>query len=58
MNTIGKWKINNFFGNNDFGLWKIKMQEILIQLKCIDTLKGEESMHAHLSKAEKTEMVY
>lgn len=45
------------FSGNDFRLWKVNMQASLIQDKCIDALKGEESMSARLSKVEKTEMV-
>ena len=47
----------NFMKTTNFELWKVKMQKKLIQDKCIDALKGEESMHARLSKEEKTEMV-
>ncbi|MCH93974.1 glutamate receptor 3.6 [Trifolium medium] len=43
-------------GCNDFSLWKVKMREILIQQKCVEALKGEAHMPAHLSAAEKTEM--
>lgn len=35
----------------------MNIQAILIQEKCIVALKGEASMHVHLSKAKKIEMV-
>ena len=51
-----KWDIENFTGSNDFGLWKVKMRAILIQQKCVEALKGEAQMPAHLIPTEKTEM--
>ena len=51
-----KWDIEKFTGSNDFGLWKVKMRAILIQQKCVEALKGETQMPAHLTPAEKTEM--
>jgi len=51
-----KWDIEKFTGSNDFGLWKVNMREILIQQKCVEALKGEAQMSAHLTLAEKTEM--
>ena len=40
VNTMGRWEIEKFSRNNDFELWKVKMQAILIQEKCIDALKS------------------
>jgi len=51
-----KWDIENFTGSNVFGLWKVKMRAILIQQKCVEALKGEAQLPAHLTPAEKTEM--
>ena len=51
-----KWDIEKFTGSNDFGLWKVKMRAILIQQKCVEALKGEAQMPAHLTPVEKTEM--
>jgi len=34
-----KGNITKFTANNDFGLWKIKMQTVLIQQKCGEDLK-------------------
>jgi hypothetical protein len=36
-----KWNIEKFTGDNDFGLWKVKMEAMLIQQKCEKSLKGE-----------------
>jgi len=36
-----KWDIEKFTGDNDFGLWKVKMEAVLIQQKCEKALKGE-----------------
>ncbi|KEH37034.1 hypothetical protein MTR_2g029310 [Medicago truncatula] len=55
--TMGSnWDIEKFTCSNDFGLWKVKMRVILIQQKCVKTLKGEAQMPAHLTPAEKIEM--
>ncbi|KHN06133.1 Retrovirus-related Pol polyprotein from transposon TNT 1-94, partial [Glycine soja] len=42
---------------NDFGLWRIKMEAILIQHGCAEALKGEERMSESLSSKEKSEMI-
>ena len=52
-----KWDIEKFTGDNDFGLWKVKMQAVLTQQKCALAVKGESALPATMSQAEKTEMV-
>ena len=52
-----KWDIEKFTGSNDFGLWKVKMQAVLIQQKCEKALKGEGALPVTMTQAEKTEMV-
>ena len=52
-----KWDIEKFTGDNDFGLWKVKMEAVLIQQKCEKALKGEGLLPVTMSRAEKTEMV-
>jgi len=52
-----KWDIEKFTGDNDSGLWKVKMEAVLIQQKCEKDLKGEGSLPVTMSRAEKTEMV-
>jgi len=52
-----KWDVEKFIGDNNFGLWKVKMEAVLIQQKCEKALKGEGSLPATMSRAEKTEMV-
>lgn len=52
-----KWDIEKFTGDNDFGLWKVKMEAVLIQQNCEKALKGEGSLPVTMSRAEKTEMV-
>jgi len=51
-----KWDIEKFTGSNNFGLWKVKMRAIIIEQKCVEALKEEAHMPAHLTLAEKTEM--
>jgi len=52
-----KWDIEKFTGHNDFGLWKVKMEVVLIQQKCEKALKGESALPVNMSRVEKTEMV-
>jgi len=52
-----KWDIEKFTGDNDFGLWKVKMEAVLIHQKCEKALKGEGMLPVTMSRAEKTEMV-
>jgi len=52
-----KWDIEKFTGSNDFGLWKGKMQAVLIQQKCEKPLKGEGVLLVTMTQAEKNEMV-
>jgi hypothetical protein len=35
------WDIQKFTRDNDFGLWKVKMEAVLIHQKCEIALKGE-----------------
>jgi len=49
--------IEKFTGDNDFGLWKIKMEAVLIQQKCEKALKGDGALPVTMSRAEKTEKV-
>jgi len=52
-----KWDIEKFTGDNDFGLWKVKMQAVLIQQRCEKALNSEGVLPATMSQAEQTEMV-
>jgi hypothetical protein len=52
-----KWGIEKFTGSNDFGLWKVKMQAVLIQQKYEKALKGEGALPVTMTQAEKTEML-
>ncbi|KEH40324.1 hypothetical protein MTR_1g027280 [Medicago truncatula] len=53
-----KWDTEKFTGSNDFVLWKVKMQAVLIQQKCVQALKDEPAMLENLIQAEKGEMIY
>jgi len=52
-----KYDIEKFSGENDFRLWRIKMEAILIQHGYAEALKGEERMSESLSSKEKSEMI-
>lgn len=55
VSTMGKQEIEKFSRDNNFAL---KLQEILTQEKCIESLNGEASMHVHLTQVEKMNMMY
>jgi len=52
-----KWDTEKFTRDNYFGLWKVKMEAVLIQQKCEKALKGEGVLLVTMSRAEKIEMV-
>jgi len=52
-----KWVTEKFTGDNDFGLWKVKMETMLIQQMCEKALMGEGALPVTMSQAKKTEMV-
>jgi len=52
-----KWNIEKFTEDKDFGLWKVKMEAVLIQQKCEKALKGEGALSVTMSRTEKTKMV-
>ncbi|WVZ07194.1 hypothetical protein V8G54_020540 [Vigna mungo] len=51
-----KFDVEKFNGANDFGLWKIKMEAILIQQGCVEALKGESKMSDTMTLEEKKKM--
>ncbi|WVZ01479.1 hypothetical protein V8G54_027548 [Vigna mungo] len=51
-----KFDVEKFNGANDFGLWKIKMEAILIQQGCDEALKGESRMSGTMTQEEKKKM--
>lgn len=52
-----KWDIEKFIGENDFRLWKVNIQVVLIQQKCAKVLKGEVVLSATMLQENKTDMV-
>jgi len=52
-----KWDIEKFTEDNNFGLWKVKMEAVVIQQMCEKALKGECALSITMSRGEKTEMV-
>jgi hypothetical protein len=44
-----KWDIEKFTGDNDFGLWKVKMESVLIHQKCEKASKGEGALPVTMS---------
>jgi len=45
-----KWDMEKFTGDNNFVLWKVKMEAVLMQQKCEKVLKGEGVLPVELSK--------
>ena len=52
-----KFDLEKFTGSNDFKLWKMKMEAILIQQGCDKALKGESNMPLTLMQEEKKSMI-
>ena len=52
-----KWDIEKFTGYNNFGLWNVKMEAVLIQQRCEKALKGGGTLPVTMSRVEKTGMV-
>ncbi|KEH25718.1 hypothetical protein MTR_6g033765 [Medicago truncatula] len=48
-----KWDAEKFTRDNDFGLWKVKMEPVLIQQKCEKALKGEGVLPVTMSQTDK-----
>nr|KYP55184.1 hypothetical protein KK1_001391 [Cajanus cajan] len=52
-----KFNIEKFSGSNDFGLWKVKMEAILIQQGCKKVLKGKVNISPYLTTKKKRKMI-
>lgn len=55
--SSSKFDIERFTGQNDFGLWRIKMKTILVQQGAIDALKGEQDLPELLTAREKSDIL-
>lgn len=51
MTTTMKLDVENFTGKNDFGLWKIKMETLLVQHGLANALKPPDQWPAESSTA-------
>ncbi|AES65343.1 hypothetical protein MTR_2g038180 [Medicago truncatula] len=51
-----KWDIEKFIGDSDFGLWKVKIEVVLIQQKCAKARKGKILFSDTMSQEDKTKM--
>jgi len=47
-----KFNIKKFFGKNDFGLWRIKIDVILIQQDFSQAIMGDKHVSVYVSKGE------
>jgi len=54
---VSKWDAEKLAGDNDFRLWKVKIEAVLIQQKCEKALKGEGVLPTTMSQAEKNGIV-
>ena len=45
-----KYETENFTGVNDFGMWRLKMKALLVQLGCLEALKEVAAMDVVLTK--------
>lgn len=48
-----KFEIQKITGVNDFGLWRLKTQALLVQLGFLEVFKGSENMDVTLTEREK-----
>lgn len=55
--SLAKYEMKKFTSVNDFSLWRLKMQALLVQNGLLEALKGEDGMDVALSEREKTTMV-
>ena len=52
-----KFDIEKFGGNNDFGLWRLKMHALLVQNGLHKALRGKNALSEKLSDEEKDELL-
>lgn len=52
-----KFEIEKFNGNNDFGLWRLKMHALLVQNGLHKALKGKNDLPEKLSGEENDELM-
>ena len=52
-----KFDIEKFDGNNDFGLWRLKMHALLVQNGLHKALRGKNALSEKLSDEEKDELL-
>jgi len=52
-----KWDIEKFIISIDFGFWKVKMQSVSTQQKCVEALKDEAVMSATMTQVEKRKII-
>ena len=52
-----KFDIEKFDGNNDFGLWRLKMHALLVQNRLHKALRGKNTLSEKLSDEEKDELL-
>ncbi|KAK3000052.1 hypothetical protein RJ639_022601 [Escallonia herrerae] len=56
-NTSTKYDLEKFNGSNDFSLWRMKMQAVLIQQGLLKTLKWKQGLPDTMSADEKEDML-
>ena len=54
---MSKFEIEKFTGDNDYGLWKMKMRAVLVREGLSATLDGESSLPETLSEKEKKDLL-
>ena len=54
---VAKFDIEKFDGNNDFGLWRLKMHALLVQNGLHKALMGKNTLSEKLSNEEKDELL-
>lgn len=52
-----KYKLEKFTGKNDFGLWRVKMQALLVKQGLADALYGEKALPPGMTDYAKKELL-
>ena len=52
-----KYEVERFTGQNDFGLWRVKMRALLVHQGLDDALKGDKGLPSTMSEKEKKEIM-
>jgi len=50
---LAKYEVEKFTGQNDFGLWRLKMRALLVQQGLVEALDGEVKLEKMMADGDK-----